>query len=253
MSIYIQPASNTTIPASGAIQKTLIKTGDTVSVDADILSNPKGTFITGYGYVISANVDRSEGEVSTVTYLCSESPITSTAGLEDETQLTDVWSLSSTQVDIHIESFCGISPGQDPSLWHIERWKKEPDYVLYNQYKFKDARSNVIYDLDSDSNSKTVTMAMMIRSGVESAIRFYPIVSHQRTFKSEPTITAKLGYIDAPSKWAGQALAWLKVKEDIAENSDGTYTVTEAWQGADKWWTQLYGSARWPIGGYQGT
>lgn len=234
---------------AGITKRTLIKEGKLTDIQADAASHEIGSTLGGYGVLKSYTIEQGEGDSATVTYFC-ETDTSKTEGTQ-ETPDSTAWSLSQTRIELPIESMCGESPGQDPQLWFIERWRQEKDYDLYNAYKFMVKTTE--YSLATDANAKTQTMARMIRAGVDYFVRFFPLVTRIEEYKKQPTLTPKLGAIDTPPKWADKSGAWLKVQEDIT-SADGKWIKTESWQGADFYWTELYGpvASRWPIGGYQG-
>ena len=246
--IYEQARGDTNVEA-GLSKKNLIKEGKLVDIEAEAAGREIGSTIAGYGKLKNYLITRGEGDSATITYFC-EVDTSKDVGTQDVADKTD-WSLSQTRIELPIEALCGESPGQDPQLWFIERWRQEKDYTLYNAYKFY--VKNVEYSLITDANAKTQTMARMIRSGVDYFVRFFPLVTRIEEYKKQPTLTKKLGEINTPPKWEELCDAWLKVQEDIT-SSDGKWYKTESWQGADFYWTEIYGAAssRWKIGGYKG-
>jgi len=208
-----------------------------------------------------------------LTINCVPPNPTHTEGEGEETEtvtdpLTDIWSIKSCRNDVSLMAYCGPSLGANPQRDQIENWLKETDKTLAEAYKYKD-ESGTTVELTSPSQS----LAAKFAKGVQSVMRFYPVVVRKRTYEREPpACLEKLGFIDTPSysgtvspvtkkkypsglSAAISAHEWLKIQDDADELSDGKWTRTESWMGIPKsddpnsnpWDTDLYGSSRWSM------
>ena len=230
---------------SGAPVYTIRYWGLESEIDAYILANPKGDTLSGYGEISNIVRIGLEGGAAEVIYTCVKSGTTTGEDDEDEEPLTTVWSLTNTRIEVPIEAFCG---GDDPNFVQIKMWRDEPDDVLKAQKKYL-SPTGVLRDLNT--HAKTAKMADMILHGVEVAVRYYPCMTRTTTYSKSPKYIGNIGRIDTPSTGSSLAAAWLKIVEDTSQNYDGSWTRTESWQGADSYYTELYGTnaQRWSLGG----
>ena len=218
------------------------------------------------GWVYSShNVRRTPGNYGVLTVNCV--PVCPTGGTQQNPTvepLKDLWSIKSVRNDISIMAYCGPSEGQNPYRPHIEAWMKEPDGSVAAQYQFRRADGSLF---QIPANTATMDLIGKIERGIEQVIRFYPIVTRERTYSQEPPKCLEhLGEVNAPevpltnAKMPGglaTAVAdheWLKVQDDAREQPDGKWTRTESWMGILKttttphpWDSNLYGTGndRW--------
>ena len=180
-----------------------------------------------------------------------------------QTALKAVWTCKSVRNDVSILAYCGPSEGSNPNRVALELWQKETDAELANAFKYK--KNDQAEDDELSDASKAV--AEKILKGVESVIRFYPVLTCTSTWSRIPgTFMEDLGFTDTPgAPSAGETLApsnlstiinaheWLKVQDDVAELPDGKFTRTESWMGIKKvsgttaFDPDLYGQNRWPM------
>ena len=191
-----------------------------------------------------------------------EDTVSASDGSSKQTALKAVWTCKSVRNDVAWTAYCGISPGGNPNRFDIEMWMKETDADLATDYKYKDDKGT-----EHELSSPSKKLAAKIAKGVESVIRFYPVLTCTSTWSRIPyTFMKKLGYTDTPgAPEANETLApsnlneiinaheWLKVQDDVAENPDGKFTLTESWMGVKKvdgvtaFDPDLYGENRWPM------
>lgn len=190
--------------------------------------------------------------------------------------LKDIWSIKSVRNDVSIMAYCGVSPGANPQREQIEAWMKEPDGGLAANDSYR-KDDGTVFAIGSDMQPTKDLMAK-IRKGIESVIRFYPVITRKRTYSVvPPACLENLSYIDTPPVPAAATNAngtvkvpgglliavsahqWLKVQDDADEQSDGKWTRTESWMGiaiSDSenlpWDANLYGANRWDMP-YQST
>ena len=179
-----------------------------------------------------------------------------------QTALKAVWTCKSVRNDVAWTAYCGISPGGNPNRVDLEMWMKETDAELAKAYKYKDDKGT-----EHELSEPSKKLAAKIDKGVESVIRFYPVLTCTSTWSRIPdTFMESLGFVDTPgAPSANETLApsnlstiisaheWLKVQDDVAELPDGKFSRTESWMGVEKtegttaFDPDLYGPNRWPM------
>ena len=154
-----------------------------------------------------------------------------------------------------------------PNRAAIERWMREPDPQLANEYKYTDVDGNEVDIAAEPELSLSLPLIDKIREGTERVIRFYPQLTRRRTYYAAPADAFEsLSYVDEPPYDAGvrtlapdgvssviSAHEWLKVQDDCDEQADGKWVRTESWIGIEKtdanqghpWDPDLYGAERW--------
>lgn len=180
----------------------------------------------------------------------------------DSKLLKDVWSVHGVRNDKSILGFLGCSAVSQARRAYIEAWLKEPDGALAAQDKFRDSAGN---EVELNDDDKKITAKL--NKGIDSAMRFYPLITRKRSYSREPpAVLENLAYINTPpvpetSTCDGKTKVptglstivekykWLKCQDDADENDDGTWVRTEAWMGAQSWDEDLYGddSKRWDV------
>lgn len=182
--------------------------------------------------------------------------------------LEDIWSIKSCRNDVSLMAYCGESVGANPLRDQIEGWLKETDTDLVQSFKYKDENGREI-----ELTDPTQELAKKFAKGVQSVMRFYPVITRKRIYASvPPACLEKVGFIDTPSysgavspttkkkipnglSAAIEAHQWLKCQDDADEQSDGNWVRTEAWMGIPKsddpndspWDPDLYGDSRWAM------
>lgn len=187
--------------------------------------------------------------------------------------LSDIWSIKSCRNDVSLLAYCGESVGANPLRDQIENWLKETDTDLAQGFRYKDDSGTVVELTDA-----TQKLAKKFAAGVQSVMRFYPVVTRRRTYSDvPPACLENVGYIDDPPysgsdstttrkkspnglSAAINAHQWLKCQDDAEEVGGCKWTRTEAWMGIPKsdnqdgspWDEDLYGENRWGMP-YQST
>ena len=222
------------------------------------------------GWIYSSHdLRRVPGDLGVLTLNCVPDPGTEGGDDEqgeegEEKPLKDLWGLKSVRNDVSIMAYCG-SGENNPKRALIEAWMKEPDGELAKDYQYK-AEDGRIVELTQDA--ATMDLIAKIEKGIESVIRFYPVVTRTRTYANcPPKCLENLGLIDTPPapgadaktpNGLAQAIAdyqWLKVQDDAQEQPDGNFDRIESWMGILKtdgnnnspWDADLYGANRWPM------
>ena len=198
----------------------------------------------------------------------------------DPAPLRDIWTIRGARNDVSILAYCGPD-GDNPSRAEIECWSKEPDAKLADLYSYR-APDGTVREFE---RSASVPLAQKIAKGVESVIRFYPVITRTRAYADcPPKCLEKLGFIDAPVppepsgpdddddaqtqepktvvKLPGgladaiDAHQWLKMQDDAIEQQNGEWQRVESWWGLpyatedhsdSPWDADLYGDDRWPM------
>ena len=211
------------------------------------------------------NAKQIPGGWGELTIECAPPDKTEQSGGQTTTlPLEDLWSIRSCRNDVSVMAYCGISPGGNPNRADIEMWLKETDKALYDDYQFKDPKG-LTHELSDPSKE----LAKKIQNGVQSVMRFYPVLTRKRVYSGQPPACLEnLGYIDdPPTPGAGAkhpggvdtAISnhqWLKCQDDASKRSDGKWDRTESWMGIPKtdsptespWDDNLYGTTnRWAM------
>lgn len=182
--------------------------------------------------------------------------------------LDETWTLKSVRNDISILAYCGPS-SDHPRREDIEAWQKEPDGQLAKNLSYR-LPSGLVYEINSQSS--TAALIKKIRNGVDSVMRFYPMLTKTRTFAGMPAqVFENLAYIDTPSvstaltakkiRKPGSLAAiiaaheWLKCQDDLTALGGEKFQRVESWMGIAKtgmskgWDANFYGAdgSRWPI------
>ena len=186
-----------------------------------------------------------------LTLQCAPAESSGTGGTSNA--LRAVWTCKSVRNDMSILSYCGGAARRVA----LELWMKETDADLAeaNSYHATDTTTDTL-------NSQEIEIANKIRKGIDSVIRFYPVLTCKSTWSRLPsTFLEKLGYIDTPGAPSADetiapanlssvisAHSWLKVQDDVDESGNGQYMRIESWMGINGTWDEdLYGDNRWPM------
>lgn len=167
--------------------------------------------------------------------------------------LRAVWTCKSVRNDMSILAYCGGAA----SRINLELWMKETDAALAdaNSFHATETTTDVL-------NSQEIAIANKIRKGIDTVVRFYPVLTCKSTWSRIPgSFLTKLGFVDnpaapsadevvAPSNLSSviSAYSWLKVQDDVDETGNGRYQRIESWMGIEGTWdADLYGDNRWPM------
>lgn len=216
------------------------------------LSIKTGTDTVGGLVVTLAALRRVPGDYGVLTLTLSNESTTDGQSPTVKAQKA-VWSCKSVRNDMSILAYCGGAA----SRVNLELWMKESDAAVADANSFHKNETET-----GSLNSQEVAIADKIRKGIDSVVRFYPVLTCTSTWARLPsTFLHKLGYKDtpgapeadethAPSNLSSviSAYDWLKVQDDVGETGDGKWQRVESWMGIDGTWDDdLYGSSRWPM------
>lgn len=212
-----------------------IKTGD--SYDGGVVTNVGLRRVPGNYGVLTLTLTKDDTDDSSAT----------------QTALKAVWTCKSVRNDMSILAYCGAAA----SRVNLELWMKEVDAALANNNSF---HKN---EVETDTlNSLEIAIANKIRKGIDSVVRFYPVLTCTSTWSRIPsTFQRKIGYRDTPGAPAAyethapvnlssviSAYDWLSVQDDVVETGDGKFKRVASWMGIDGTWDDdLYGSNRWTM------
>lgn len=167
--------------------------------------------------------------------------------------LRAVWTCKSVRNDMSILAYCGGAARRVA----LELWMKETDAALAeaNSYHATETTTDQL-------NSQEIEIANKIRKGIDTVVRFYPVLTCKSTWSRIPaTFLTKLGFTDTPGAPSADEVvapsnlstvisnhSWLKVQDDVDETGNGRFQRVESWMGIEGTWDpDLYGSSRWPM------
>lgn len=191
---------------------------------------------------------------------------TSSQGSEGLVPISDKWSIKSCRNDVSVLAYCGKTSDNPNRPW-IECWQKETDAEVADANDYTRPDGTVAQLINQEHASATVKLIEKLKMGIESVIRFYPLVVRKRVYSDVPDgCLENLGFIDAPpapglNAKKPQGLAgvlsnyqWMKVQDDADQTDRNQWTRTEGWMGILKksendspWDPDLYGPNRWPM------
>lgn len=218
--------------------------------------------------VQACQVRKLHGTRGLITFSGPPAVIDSTGAVPTVNQklLKDVWSLKSVRADRSILCYCGSSEGANARREDIEAWQKEPDPSVALENKYTNSAGQKI-----SLNEPAIKIVNKIRAGIDSVIRFYPMIVRKRNYTLQPnTMLEHLCEIDPPpvpqtvNNTTGQPIklglykvvgdySWLKIQDDCDESQDGTWLRIESWIGVStaerSWDVNLYGTGadRWSM------
>lgn len=266
------------IPATAILQPsdTLDKTGDgTVGFSmswkgpyADLkscaLAIHEGDLYDGMT-VASANAYKGSGDWGTLVVKFGETS-SSSGGGGGLAPISDKWSIKGVRNDVSILAYCGKTNDNPNRAW-IECWLKENDAAVAKIGDYTKPDGTVAHLVDQLHHTATYDLIHKYEQGIESVMRFYPIVTRRRVYSTvPPECLQKLGFIDTPpapginaKSPSGLAAVisdyqWLKCQDDSEQADKNQWSRTESWMGIKKahkddspWDPDLYGDNRWPM------
>lgn len=246
---------NETVGLSGG-SRTFSRTfkGPWATVKAFAKGISEGDTLAGYP-AVGVDARRVSGNYGEATVTLSAVAVSATE--EGATRAERAaWSLRQVRNDVSILAYCG----KGASRVALELWMKETDKSLADSFNFhtSDSATGTLSSLEQ-------SVAKKVLAGVESVIRFYPVLTCTSTWAEIPSaFSSKLGFVDDPAAPAADktlapgdlssviaAHEWLKCQDDVAETADGKWRRTESWMGIKKtlgsWDSDLYGESGWKM------
>ena len=202
--------------------------------------------------VTNAVVRRVPGDCGVLTLTLSNESTTGGQSSVVNAQRA-VWTCKTVRNDVSILAYCGGAA----SRVNLELWMKETDAALADANTFH--KNEVATDV---LNSQEIAIADKIRKGIDSVVRFYPVLTCTSTWARIPSTFLRLvGFRDTPGAPSADevqapsnlssvidAYDWLKVQDDVTEPGNGKWQRIESWMGVDgRWDEELYGTNRWPM------
>lgn len=263
-----QPTESLGVDSSGSASFNYVAKGPYAALKSVMNGLSQGDEADDGWLVNSMSLQRGRGGSGVLTISC----VPAIEYEQEEEQqpeqkpLKDIWSIKSVRNDISVMAYCGPSGGQNPLRELIEGWMKESDGDLASSNSFRKP-NGVIRTI---TERPTLALLNKVRKGVDSVIRFYPVVTRTRVYQSvPPACLENLGFIDTPS-FSGAAASitkrpnglstaiaahqWLKCQDDCSEDTEGNWQRVESWMGIKKtegnsqpWDEDLYGTNRWDM------
>ena len=203
-------------------------------------------------YVASWSLERLEGDYGRLTINIGDTADNTAGQAEPDNKVSEKWSLKNVQMQLPLSRFYidGTWSGTAPDGHQIALWRQEPRKDLYDAYKFLAPDGN-IYELSAGSKAA----ADKYKKGIESVMRFYPVVTRTITYKkgmNDDRIAAlkigeKLAHIQTPVKTFGLTPGtWLCIQDEGDLAADGTFVRVTGWMGCKSLDQDLYGdNNRW--------
>lgn len=211
-------------------------------------------------------LSRIPGEWAKLEITCAPNDTTG-GSTPTQTALKERWSIKSVRNDMSILGYCAET--YPDGRISIEMWMKETDDALATGFQYRNPQTGDVETLGTEAKN----VAKKISKGVESVMRFYPILTRTRIYSSPPAdVLQNLAHIDTPAAGIGDNVKapgnlstiislhqWVKCQDDCEEDQSGNWIRVESWMGmvknntvevvSDPWDKNLYGNGndRWPI------
>ena len=260
---YRQTTESEEKDRQGIATRTVVVKGPYDAVSGLYAGVSKGSEIID-GYVMESSSLKRSNSAGVATFVCI--PVSAV-----EVSLSEVWTLRSVRNDKSILAYCG--DGDDnPSRALIEAWQKEPDGSVAMLPGFTKSDGSIFVIGTDDAGVKataTNDLLTKILKGIDSVMRFYPMLTKTRTYAKPPeTVYEHLAEIDVPvvgeaDKTTGKLFkpgnldviikghTWVKCQDDVTLQADGKFVRTESWMGfaGESVDVNLYGSGeqRWEM------
>ena len=260
---YRQTTESEEKDRQGIATRTVVVKGPYDAVSGLYAGVSKGSEIID-GYVMESSSLTRSNSAGVATFVCI--PVSAV-----EVSLSEVWTLRSVRNDKSILAYCG--DGDDnPSRALIEAWQKEPDGSVAMLPGFTKSDGSIFVIGTDDAGVKataTNDLLTKILKGIDSVMRFYPMLTKTRTYAKPPeTVYEHLAEIDVPvvgeaDKTTGKLFkpgnlddiikghTWVKCQDDVTLQADGKFVRTESWMGfaGESVDVNLYGSGeqRWEM------
>ena len=193
------------------------------------------------------------------------------SGTDGDNPVKDIWSVHAVRNDVSIMAYCS-SGLNGPQRADVEAWQKEPDGSVAMLPGFTKSDGSIFVIGTDDAGVKataTNDLLTKILKGIDSVMRFYPMLTKTRTYAKPPeTVYEHLAEIDVPvvgeaDKTTGKLFkpgnldviikghTWVKCQDDVTLQADGKFVRTESWMGfaGESVDVNLYGSGeqRWEM------
>ena len=269
---YRQPTESEGVADSGEATFTYVLKGDYTALHGLSDSLKQGDVVVEGWLARAWDLQRGNGDTGTLSIACvPDAGKESDAVDAKDAPIKDVWKIHAVRNDVSVMAYCDETPAA-PQRVLVEKWLRETDSETANAGNFRE--KGEVVDVAEKSPPTALLIAKMLK-GVESVIRFYPVITRTRTYaQPPPDCLENMGLVDDPPtseitgdnaidkkhpKGLAAKLAlyeWLKMQDDCDETADGKGTRTESWWGmliADNtdghpWDPDFYGKTnRWPM------
>lgn len=209
---------------------------------------------------------KGNGGSGTLTITCVADAGNTDGQTPEAKPLKELWKIHSVRNDVSVMAYCGETPG-GPLRVLVEKWLAEKNREVAEKGTFLE--NGAEFDMENEAPA-TAELIKKMKKGVESVVRFYPVLTRQRTYAlPPPDCLDGTGYVDTPpdtglltnAKRPGNLASkiaeyeWLKMQDDVDETADGKWARTESWWGIKKtdandghpWDPNLYGPNRWSM------
>lgn len=258
--VVLQPHHREGLSSDGTPTRTIVYKGeyDAIKSTADELK-PGDQIETGWN-LSTFEVEKLNG-CGQITLTLIPAPVVDPEATEHTpVPLKITWSVHSVRNDRSVMGYCGDSVGANPLREQVEQWMKETDGDLAAAFSYRGTNGEAV-TLTNPSKA----LAAKIAKGIESVIRFYPAVTKRSVYPEiPPDAMSGLSQVESGGLSIGdddeipdglksrlEDFDWLKVQDDVDQQTDRKWTRIETWWGALKseggWDNNLYGNGndRW--------
>ena len=147
--------------------------------------------------------------------------------------LDETLEIEMAQQELDVRTLLG---GEESYVCSLAAWEQsEPG--LKQQFKFVNANGG-----EEALGGLAKSVAMLILSGIESVLRFHPVVTRTTYHESEPALkpVGGLGEVGGEPAGSPAGYEYLKTGDHWTESRDGSWTRVEQWTGARNWNGSLY-------------
>lgn len=155
-------------------------------------------------------------------------------GDDDDGSLSDtVLEIEMAQESVDVRT---LLKGQESYVCSLAAWEDAPAR-LKQDFKFENANGG-----EETLAGQALSVARLILSGIESVLRYHPVVSLTTYYDEEPKSkpVKGLGQVGGQPKDSPSGYEYLKTGDHWAEGRDGSWTRVEQWTGAKQWNGSLY-------------
>lgn len=154
--------------------------------------------------------------------------------------LNSVLEIEMAQAEIDVRQ---LIAGNDAAMRALAAWDRAPA-ALRAALKYEDPDTGAPAALSGPAKS----VAQLILSGIESALRFHPVVTRTSYYGSDPgtKTVSGLGRVGGQPSGSPAGYEYLKTGDHWSQSRDASWMRVEQWTGAKSWNGSLYrgGSGR---------
>ena len=150
----------------------------------------------------------------------------------EEEALREVVEIEMAQTERDVRTLLG---GDGEAAKALAAWDDAPA-ALRAELKYEDADG-----AEKALEGRALSVARLILAGIESVLRFHPVVTRTTWFDEEPeTEVEGLGEVGSEPQGAPAGYEYLKTGDHWTQQRDSTWTRVEQWTGAKTWNGSLY-------------